>query len=68
MPELSFEVFCSCGNGLCAQTKVISSARGEYVTIEPCERCMDRARDEGEDIGYDKGYEAARAKYQEVEE
>ncbi len=53
MPEISFEVYCSCGNGLCYQTKV----DGTKVTVEPCEVCLKNAKDEGDSDGYERGYD-----------
>jgi len=53
MPELSFEVWCSCGNGLCYQTKV----KGSAVTVEPCETCLTKANESGHQKGYDSGYD-----------
>jgi len=53
MPEISFEVYCSCGNGLCRQTDV----KGSKVYIEPCEKCLQKAKDEGYESGYDNGYD-----------
>jgi len=50
MPLIEFEVWCSCGNGLCNQT---TNVRGG-VEVEPCEKCLERAKDEG----YNEGYEA----------
>jgi len=68
MPSIEIEVWCSCGYGLCRQTKI----RGCAVTVEPCEDCLDKARDEasyeehkaghdegfkrGEDVGFTKGH------------
>jgi len=41
--ELEFEVFCSCGNGLCSVTRV-SYRRGEpQVVVEPCPKCLEKA-------------------------
>lgn len=57
--EVEFEVVCRCGAGLCNQTTV--GKRGgiyslqQYVTIEPCERCMDAAHDKGYEEGYNDG-------------
>ena len=47
--ELEFEVYCSCGAGLCQQTtEGLTRGRGmPFVTVEPCEKCKDEARDEG---------------------
>lgn len=50
MPEfsLSFEVYCSCGEGLCNQTTTrMSRLRGEpQAVVEPCQKCLQAARDE----------------------
>ena len=51
MPFLEFEVWCSCGNGLCGQTKDIKGG----ISVEPCEKCLDKARGEGRDEGYNEG-------------
>lgn len=60
MPDINveFEVFCSCGAGLCQQSQVrYSYNRHEpQVVIEPCERCLDKAYDRG----YAEGQAAAR--------
>ncbi len=50
--EIDFEVYCSCGNGLCGQSKT----KGTTLTIEPCEKCKEKEYDSGYDKGYDKGY------------
>ena len=50
--EAEFEVFCACGNGLCSNTS--------DSTVEPCEKCLERARDEGYREGYDEGYDEGR--------
>ena len=47
MPELEFEVWCGCGNGLCGVTEV----RGRSVTVGPCDSCIESARQEGHDDG-----------------
>ena len=52
MPSLEFEVWCSCGNGLCNQTKDVMGG----IEVEPCDRCLDEARVDGHDAGYDEGY------------
>jgi hypothetical protein len=53
-----FEVFCSCGSGLCGQASVrYSRIRGEpQVVVEPCQECLGKAKDAGADEGYDQGY------------
>jgi len=52
VPAIEFEVWCSCGNGLCGQC---TDTRGGIV-VEPCEKCMEAAGGEGYDSGYDVGY------------
>ena len=49
--ELDFEVWCSCGEGLCNQT---SNKRGGIV-IEPRQKCLDKAEEKGYDQGYKDG-------------
>ena len=56
MPAIEFEVQCSCGNGLCNQT---ANVRGG-IEIEPCEKCLDKARGEGYDDGYAEAVEENR--------
>jgi len=65
MPEISIEieVWCSCGEGLCNQSTGDSGRRGPNITVEPCERCLVRARNEG----YDKGYDEAKAEFEKEE-
>ena len=50
MPSLEFEVWCSCGNGLCNQTR----DRKGGIEVEPCEKCLAAAREEGRNEGYNK--------------
>lgn len=59
MPEFAFEVYCSCGNGLCGQTVV--RQRGGYVSVivEPCEKCMAQAKEDGDYEGYQRGKQEA---------
>jgi hypothetical protein len=52
MPELplEFEVYCQCGAGMCRNCSEGRRTNGRgvpYITIEPCERCLEAARDEG---------------------
>ena len=64
MPEIitKFEVYCNCGNGLCNQTDVREDRHGNPVLhIDPCEKCLDKARDEGHEEGYDEGIADGRA-------
>jgi deoxycytidylate deaminase len=55
MPEFNveFEVFCSCGNGLCNQSDGGNSNRRgtPYVTVEPCKKCIELAKSDGFDEG-----------------
>jgi len=53
MPYFEFEVFCSCGSGLCNQTDV----KGLRLYVKPCEICMSQRYDDGYDKGYDKGHD-----------
>ena len=58
MPDVTvnIEVYCSCGNGLCAQTETSQNRRGNPVlTITPCGDCLSAVRSEGYDEGYDEG-------------
>lgn len=50
MPYLEFEVWCSCGNGLCNQTK---DTKGGII-VEPCEKCLDNAFEKGRNDGYNE--------------
>lgn len=54
MPAIEFEVWCSCRAGLCNQT---TNVRGG-IEVEPCEKCLEKAKKEGHEEGYDKGFEA----------
>lgn len=52
MPELTleFDVYCSCGEGLCGQTTENRPSHyrsSQGITVEPCQKCLDVARDEG---------------------
>ncbi|HAX99315.1 MAG TPA: hypothetical protein DCY12_10630 [Candidatus Atribacteria bacterium] len=51
MAEISIEVYCSCGNGLCHQTKC---KRYGQIIIEPCEDCLKKAKEEGHEEGYEQ--------------
>ena len=58
MPELrvEFEVWCSCGEGLCGQTTTKLGRSGPEIVIEPCSKCKDLAYKTGYNKGYDEGY------------
>ena len=68
MPELivKFEVFCTCGNGLCQQTSDISqSKRGLAIEVDACPLCLKKSKEEGykewREEGYEKGFADAKA-------
>ena len=50
MPVIEFEVWCSCGNGLCNKS---TEVRGG-ISVEPCEKCLGVAREDGRQEGYDE--------------
>ena len=54
--EVEFEVFCSCGNGLCGQTETRTSNRRGYpqAVVEPCPHCLQNARDEAAEEARDQ--------------
>lgn len=54
MPTLSieFEVYCSCGNGLCGNSTEGRNGHSEYITVEPCEKCLINEYEKGIDDGY----------------
>lgn len=47
MPEFAveFDVYCSCGKGLCFQSEVMKPRRVHVpcVVVEPCEDCVRKA-------------------------
>jgi len=47
--DLEFEVYCSCGGGLCNQSDTNKNGHSHYVTVEPCESCIDDAKEEGKE-------------------
>jgi len=51
--ELEFEVFCSCGAGLCGNSQEGHSRHSQYITVEPCQNCLDQKYEEGVDHGYE---------------
>ena len=63
--EVEFEVYCSCGRGLCQESTANDGdwRASRRVTVEPCPDCIERAREKG----YDDGYEEARAEYEAAE-
>ena len=53
MPSIEFQVWCSCGDGLCRQTSDVSGG----ISVEPCESCLERKRGEGYEDGHAEGYQ-----------
>ena len=45
--NINLDIYCSCGNGLCSQSSLSYSRGGYQVTIDPCEKCLERAEHEG---------------------
>jgi len=45
--ELEFEVFCSCGAGLCNNSTEGKTRHSQYITVEPCSDCLKSSREEG---------------------
>lgn len=59
MSEVTVNIIveCSCGNDLSGQAEGGSDHKGNpVITVEPCEKCLERAHDEG----YDEGLEENR--------
>ena len=50
--KLDFEVYCSCGAGLCSNSREGVNRHSQFITVEPCENCLNEKYDEG----YMKGY------------
>lgn len=67
MPEflVEFEVYCSCGNGLCGQS-VGSNKNGPRVTVEPCEKCLQKEHDAGYEEGHKQGYKDGENDFKEA--
>ena len=55
--DVEFEVFCACGNALCSNTTTRNSRSRNIpqAVVEPCDRCLAKAKDEGDDEGYNRG-------------
>lgn len=47
--DIEFEVYCTCGEGLCRNTKTGSTKyRGiPFIEVDPCEKCLEKAKTEG---------------------
>ena len=50
MPTIEFEVWCSCGVGLCNQCKDVNGG----IEVEPCEKCLSASYEDGKDEGYNE--------------
>ena len=58
--EVNIEIYCSCGEGICNHTVGGTDYRGNPIfTVEPCEKCLERAKEEGRDEGYNEGIKDA---------
>ena len=49
--EAEFEIYCTCGAGLCFN---VTEDRNNKVVMSPCEKCIESAKDEGYREGYDQ--------------
>lgn len=49
---VDFDVYCSCGEGLCFQSIVVDPRRVHVpcVVIEPCDACMRKAVNEDREV------------------
>ncbi len=49
--DVEFEVFCSCGNGMCSATETRESRHRRYpqAVVEPCPKCLEEARRDAAD-------------------
>ncbi len=65
MPEIpvNIELYCAgCRQGICnnATAGTTKTRREACFDIEPCEKCLQRAREEGYEEGYQAGIESTR--------
>ena len=58
--ELEFEVFCSCGNGMCNSTTEGRNGHSQFIEVEPCGKRLEASRNEGYNEGYEEGYAQAK--------
>jgi len=51
--NVDFEVFCSCGEGLCNSCTVGTTTRRgmPYIEVEPCQKCLDKQYELGVEEG-----------------
>ena len=56
MPAVEFEVWCSCGEGLCRQTSDVQGG----ISVEPCGKCLENKYQEGYEEGLEEGLEEGR--------
>ena len=54
--DVDFEVFCTCGAGLCPQSSTRRSRNRRFpqVEVEPCPRCLDKAATERAEVVYEE--------------
>lgn len=54
--DVEFEVFCSCGNGMCGATETRESRSRRYpqAVVDPCPKCLQAAKEEGAEEVRDK--------------
>ena len=55
--EIEFEVFCSCGAGLCNNSTEGKNRHSQYITVEPCQACLGVEYERGKEEGYEEGKE-----------
>lgn len=54
--EIDFDVYCTCGNGICRNTEVkYMTGGGIELKVEPCEDCIKQADGKGYDRGIQEG-------------
>lgn len=60
MPRVivNFEVFCSCGAGLHSVSRTQDNGR-PYITVDPCEKCMERKCGKCLEQKYEEGRRSA---------
>lgn len=59
--EVEVSVWCArCGAGLCNQSDGTKKGRETGVSVEPCQKCLDKEHL----AGYDEGYDEARGAYE----
>jgi len=57
--DVEVEIYCGgCGAGLCNQSEPgRTRGRGQnFITVNPCDKCIEQAKKEAHSEGYDAGY------------